>query len=127
MASETPGIFFNISTPLELNYWINKRMELNSYNKEEVIELITRLYNTENYKYYMEPMEKSRATLELINRYNPKLLIYSTLDSSLVIGIEKLLDKILELSLSKEVDSLEWKLLKIIDIQSNTTEIELYF
>ena len=75
----------------------------------------------------MEPMEKSRATLELINRYNPKLLIYSTLDSSLVIGIEKLLDKILELSLSKEVDSLEWKLLKIIDIQPNTTEIELYF
>jgi len=119
-------INIRVNTPLNLINWINSYPGYDLKISTRLQEVLTRILNTEGYKGFTGELRLDETT-RLFTIYGSDLLQYKQDDVSLVLGLGELYDAIIKISLSKEIDSDAWRLIKIIDMNKVYTDIELYF
>lgn len=115
-----------INTPRNLVNWMNSYPGYDNNVCMKLQEVLTRIINTDGYKGFTGELRLDETT-KLFTIYGRDILRYTYDDISLVLGLGELYDSIIEVSLSAEIDSTAWRLVKIKNMDRLYTDIELYF
>lgn len=120
---EDVGMEVLLGTPNELNLWTN----LNTIEKETLIEFLTRVFNDKSFLDVISPMEEDITQVYLSKMYvlGKDLFQFNRMDALLCNAVMAMMDQLMEIILSKEIET--YKYIHVVDIEKNNVYLKIYF
>lgn len=120
---EDVGMEVLLGTPNELNLWTN----LNTIEKETLIEFLTRVFNDKSFLDVISPMEEDITQVYLSKMYvlGKDLFQFNRMDALLCNAVMAIMDQLMEIILSKEIET--YKYIHVVDIEKNNVYLKIYF
>lgn len=117
------GLEVLLGTPNELNLWVN----LNTIEKDKLIEFFTRVFNDKSFLDVISPMEEDIHQVYLSKMYvlGKDLFQFNRMDALLCNAVMSMMDQMMEIILSKEVEN--YRYVHVVDIEKNNVYLKIYF